>query len=1010
MMHHFRRYNLFLGWFSFLIALIVYLLTIEPSVSLWDCGEFIASSYKLQIGHPPGAPLYMILGRVFSLFASDPANVARMYNALSAFSSAFTILFLYWTIAHLLKKIFIKNESDHHITHYILVMGSAFIGAMAYTFSDTFWFSAVEAEVYATSSLFTAVVFWAILKWENIADQKYSNRWLILIAYLIGLSIGVHLLNLLAIPAIVLVYYFRKYPVTRKGIVMTILVAVVLLGSIMYIIIPGIVKAGTYFELIFTNGFGLHYNTGLLVYFILLLALLAYGIYRTQFVKKRVVLNTILTGITVILIGYSSYALIIIRSTAQPPMNENRPDNAFALLSYLNREQYGDRPLVFGNQYNAEIESVEYNKPVYLLNKESNRYEVGFKKAEVKYKDSKILFPRMYSPDSQHRQTYTQYGTIKDPNNPTYLDNIEFFLRYQVGHMYLRYFMWNFVGRQNDVQSHGGILDGRVVSGIKVIDSLWLGNQEKLTEEMVNHPARNTYYFLPLILGLIGLFFHFRKHLKDFWVVLFLFILTGIAIVVYLNQNPIQPRERDYAYAGSFYAFSIWIGMGVAGLAVTLHRWLSMKSAAIFSFIIAFLGVPLLMATQNWNDHDRSGRYVARDIAKNYLESCDKNAIIYTVGDNDTFPLWYLQEVEGIRTDVRVVNMMLFNTEWHIDQMKMRAYESAPLPISLPNAKYRDGTNNSLIVRENEKWATVDYISNFIKSNHPQTQLTLRNGNNVDFIPTHKIIIEVDSATVVENGIVKPEDAGQIVDAVRFQLTPNEQILKGNMAQLDIFAQNDWKRPIYFTAGGFDGSMGLEPYYQLDGLAYQVVPIRTPQESILVMGRIDPDKMYDIVMNKFSWGRMNAEDVTLDYYSVRTLSVIRFRNLHTRLALALLQKGEREKAVEVLDKCMELAPHSVLPYDQYVGGMTFAQRDGQTIHHEGIIESYYLCGETEKANELLGDYQRVLNDRLTYFNSLKPRFRQLVDQEVYETRSQLEELRILLAQYGQEDMMPESGM
>jgi len=459
MMHHFRRYNLFLGWFSFLIALIVYLLTIEPSVSLWDCGEFIASSYKLQIGHPPGAPLYMILGRVFSLFASDPANVARMYNALSAFSSAFTILFLYWTIAHLLKKIFIKNESDHHITHYILVMGSAFIGAMAYTFSDTFWFSAVEAEVYATSSLFTAVVFWAILKWENIADQKYSNRWLILIAYLIGLSIGVHLLNLLAIPAIVLVYYFRKYPVTRKGIVMTILVAVVLLGSIMYIIIPGIVKAGTYFELIFTNGFGLHYNTGLLVYFILLLALLAYGIYRTQFVKKRVVLNTILTGITVILIGYSSYALIIIRSTAQPPMNENRPDNAFALLSYLNREQYGDRPLVFGNQYNAEIESVEYNKPVYLLNKESNRYEVGFKKAEVKYKDSKILFPRMYSPDSQHRQTYTQYGTIKDPNNPTYLDNIEFFLRYQVGHMYLRYFMWNFVGRQNDVQSHGGILE-----------------------------------------------------------------------------------------------------------------------------------------------------------------------------------------------------------------------------------------------------------------------------------------------------------------------------------------------------------------------------------------------------------------------------------------------------------------------------------------------------------------------------------------------------------------------
>ncbi|MCF8345881.1 MAG: DUF2723 domain-containing protein, partial [Bacteroidales bacterium] len=906
MMTNFRRYNLVLGWFSFLIALIVYMLTIEPSVSLWDCGEFIASSYKLQIGHPPGAPLYMLLGRVFSLFASDPANVAKMYNALSAASSAFTILFLYWTIAHLLRKIFIKTEGDHHLTHYILVMGSAFIGAMAYTFSDTFWFSAVEAEVYATSSLFTAVVFWAILKWENIADQEYSNRWLILIAYLIGLSIGVHLLNLLAIPAIVLVYYFRKYPVTRKGIIKAILVSLVLLGSIMYIIIPGIVQAGTYFELIFTNGFGLHYNTGLLVYFILLLALLAYGIYRTQFVKKRVLLNTILTGIAVILIGYSSYALIIIRSTAQPPMNENRPDNAFALLSYLNREQYGDRPLVFGNQYNAEIESVEYTKPLYILNKETNRYEVGSRKAELNYKEGKILFPRMYSPSGQHRQSYVQYGTIKDPKNPTYLDNIEFFLRYQVGHMYLRYFMWNFVGRQNDVQSHGGILDGRVVSGIKGVDSLWLGNQDKLTEEMVNHPARNTYYFLPLILGLIGLFFHLRKHLKDFWVVLFLFVLTGIAIVVYLNQSPIQPRERDYAYAGSFYAFSIWIGMGVAGLSVILQRWLKMRTAAIFSFIIAFLGVPVLMATQNWNDHDRSGRYVARDIAKNYLESCDENAIIYTVGDNDTFPLWYLQEVEGIRTDVRVVNMMLFNTEWHIDQMKMKAYKSEPLPLSLPNSKYRDGTNNSLIVRENERWATVDYISNFIKSNNAQTQLTLRNGNKVDYIPTHKIVIEVDSATVVENGIVKPEDADKIEDDVRFQLTPNEQILKGNMAQLDIFAQNDWKRPIYFTAGGFDGSMGLEPYYQLDGLAYQVVPIRTPQESILVMGRIDPEKMYNIVMNKFSWGRMNAEDVTLDYYSVRTLSVIRFRNLHTRLALPLLEKGERIKAVEVLDRCMEL--------------------------------------------------------------------------------------------------------
>jgi len=1007
-MNRFRRYNLLLGWFSFLVALIVYSLTIEPTVSLWDCGEFIASSYKLQIGHPPGAPLYMIIGRIFSFFASDPANVAKMYNMVSATSSAFTILFLYWTIAHLLRKVFIKTEKDHNPSNYILVMGSALVGALAYAFSDTFWFSAVEAEVYATSSLFTAVVFWAILKWENIADEKHANRWLILIAYLMGLSIGVHLLNLLAIPAIVLVYYFRRYTVTRNGLIKAILVAVVILGSIMYMIIPGLVRIATWFELLFTNSFGFHYNTGFFIYVILLIGLLAFGIYRTQFQKKHVLLNTILVSLTVIIIGYSSYAMIIIRSTAQPPMNENRPDNAFALLSYLNREQYGDRPLVTGNQYNAEFESVDYKKPVYVLNKETNTYEIASRKPEINYKEGKILFPRMYSRDSQHRRAYIEYGTIDDPANPTYLDNIEFFLRYQLGHMYIRYFMWNFVGKQNDVQSHGGILDGRVVSGIKGIDAIWLGNQDELTDDMRNHPARNTYFFLPLLLGIIGMFWHLKHDLKDFWIVMFLFILTGIAIVIYLNQSPFQPRERDYAYAGSFYAFSIWVGMGVAGIAAFISRWMSMRLAAVFSFIIALMAGPLLMAVQNWNDHDRSGRYLTRDIARNYLESCDEDAIIYTVGDNDTFPLWYAQEVEGIRTDVRVVNMMLFNTEWHIDQMKMQAYESEPLPISLPNAKYREGTNNSIYVRENERWATADYISSFIRSDDPRTKLTLRNGEQVDHLPTNKIVIEVDSAAVMENGIVAPYDADKIEEDVRIQLAPNDQIMKGAMLQLDIFAQNDWKRPVYFTAGGFDGSLGLEPYYQLDGLAYKVVPIRTPQESILVMGRIDPDKMYDLVMNTFTWGRMNEPDVHLDYYSIRTLSVIRFRNMHVRLALELLERGDKVKAVNVLDRCMELAPHSVLPYDQYVAGLTFPQGD-RTVHHEGIIEVYYMCGETEKANALLTEYFDILNQRMVYFNSLKPKIRASVEQEQYETMAQLEELRMLLSKFGQNDKLLELG-
>ena len=1009
-MKPFRKYNLIFGWLSFAIAMTVYMLTLEPTVSLWDCGEFIASSYKLQVGHPPGAPLYMLLGRMFSLFAGDTTRVAFMYNMLSAASSAFTILFLYWTITHLLKKIYIKKEEDHTFTNLAVVMGSAFVGAMAYTFSDTFWFSAVEAEVYATSSLFTAVVFWAILKWENIAHQKYANRWLILIAYLIGLSIGVHLLNLLAIPAIVLVYYFKKFTVTRKGIIYALLAAMAILGSIMYIIIPGLVKVASWFELLFTNQFGLHYNTGLVIYVALLLSALIYGIYRTQYVKKNVVLNTILVSITVIIIGYSSYATIVIRSLAEPPLNENRPDNVFALLSYINREQYGDRPLLTGAQYNAEVSSVEYKKKVYSLDKEHNRYEVINKKPELEYKEGKVLLPRMYSRDSRHKQAYREFGSIDDPNDPTYLDNLEFLFRYQLGHMYMRYFMWNFAGRQNDVQGHGNLLNGNWISGIKFLDEMRLGNQDQLTTEMKNHPARNTYYFLPLILGIIGLIFHYKKDLKDFWVVMMLFVLTGIAIVIYLNQTPYQPRERDYAYAGSFYAFSIWLGFGVAGIFNYARKYMSGKMAAVLSILVSLLGAPALMASQNWDDHDRSGRYTARDIARNYLESCDEDAIIYTVGDNDTFPLWYVQHVEGVRTDVRVVNMMLFNTEWYIDQKKYKAYESDPLPISMPNSKYRDGTNNSIYVRENNRWATVDYVINFVESNDPRKKMQLRNGDRVDYIPTPNLVLQVDSASVMENNIIRPDQADRMLDQVRFRLQPNEQILKGNLAQLDIFATNDWKRPIYFTAGGFDGSLNLEDYYQLEGLAYKIVPIRTPRESILVMGDVNTEKMYHNLMHKFSWGRMNAEDVQLDYYTKRTLSVIRFRNTYTRLALKLLEEGDRGRAVEVLDRCMELAPHEVLPYDRYVAGITFPDGEGGQTHHEGIIEAYYMCGETDKANALLREYYGILSEEISFFNSLKQKRRSNVEQDWYEVMAQVEELRMLLEKYGQKDLMLELGI
>ena len=1007
----FKKINLLLGWISFAIALFVYLLTLEPTVSLWDCGEFIASAYKLQVGHPPGAPLFMILGRVFSLFTSDTGKVAMMINAVSAFASAFTILFLFWTISHLLKKVYFNASSKASTANMIIVLGGSFVGAMAYTFSDTFWFSAVEGEVYATSSLFTALVFWAILKWENVADERGANRWLILIAYLIGLSIGVHLLNLLAIPAIVLVYYFKKSPkVTRKGILKALGVSVVILLLIMYGIIPGIVKVATVVEKFFTNTVGLHYNVGVVIYVFLLLGALIFGIYRTQFKKKNVLWNTVLLAITVIIIGYSSYALIVIRSLAGPPMNENRPENVFALLSYLNREQYGDRPLILGHQYNAEVEDLVYKKPVYVLNKEENKYEIAYRKPEVVMSGSKVLLPRMYSRNGTHRQAYQEFGTIKNPANPTTLDNLEFLFRYQIGHMYLRYFMWNFTGRQNDIQGHGNVLNGNWISGISFLDSARIGPQKNLPEHMKNHPARNTYFFLPLLLGLVGLFFQLDKRPRDFLVVLGLFILTGVAIVIYLNQTPYQPRERDYAFAGSFYAFAIWIGMGVAGLSQVLQSKLGDKLSAILATAISLLAVPLLMATQNWDDHDRSGRYTARDIAKNYLNSCKSNAVLFTVGDNDTFPLWYVQDVEGVREDVRIVNMMLFNMDWNIDQARWKNYKSEPLPFTIPQEKYEAIPGNSIFVREHKQRATTDYMLNFMKSDNPDTKVRLRSGEQVNFIPTHQLILQVDSATVVSNGTIAPEDGHRIEKQIPILLEPNGQILKNNLAQMDIISSNKWKRPIYYTSGGFDGSLGLEEFYQNEGLAYRLVPLKTPYESILEMGDIDTDTLYKRLMIQFEWGRMNAEDVHLDYYTIRTMSVIRFRSLYTRLAILLLQEGDKKRAIEVLDRCMELAPSRVLPYDQFVTGITLPNGDGGVIHHEGLIEAYYLCGETEKANDILSEHYHNLSDEVVYFNAMKAQHRSSIQREINEAMFQLQELKILLQNYQQEDLLMELGI
>jgi tetratricopeptide (TPR) repeat protein len=1010
-MRNFRIWNLSLGWLSFAIATIVYILTLEPTVSWWDCGEFIACSYKLQIGHPPGAPLFLMMGRVASLFASNTENVAFMVNLFSGLASSFTILFLFWSITHLAQK-FAGNKESYSLSDSILILGSGLVGSLAYAFSDSAWFSAVEGEVYGTSSLFTAVVFWAILKWENVADEPHANRWLILIAYLMGLSIGVHLLNLLAIPAIVLVYYFKKYKYSLQGMLKALGLSVIILGVIMYGIINGLVKIASWFELLFVNGFGMPFNTGVLIYAILIIGLVGFGIWYTQ-KHGKIVLNTAILCFAVIIIGYSSYAMIVIRSHANPPMDENNPQNVFSLLSYLNREQYGDRPLIFGHNYDAEIARnsdgyavIKEKQKVYQKDEKKGKYIVAYRKPELTYSDNAAFLPRMYSREPDHVSEYKRWGMVNENQSPGFFNNIIFFFNYQVGHMYLRYFLWNFAGKQNDEQSYGSLVNGNWISGIKFIDEFRLGDQDALPDKYKENPARNTYYFLPLILGILGLLFHISAHRKDFAIVGLLFFMTGLAIVLYLNQTPMQPRERDYAYAGSFYAFSIWIGLGVFGLFDTLKNKWKNQYTAILVVALSFIFVPGLMAAENWRDHNRSGRYTARDIARDYLDSCEKNAILFTNGDNDTFPLWYVQEVEGYRTDVRVVNLMLFNTEWHIDQMKMKAYDSDALPITFPYQKYADGTNGSVYVKTDTRKINVKTLIEGIKSEHQLfRERTIRN-DLVDVLPTANLILDVDSAKLIENKTVKPQNANLIEKQVSWTLR-DIPISKANLIQLDILANNNWNRPVYFVAGGNDGTLGLEDYFQMDGLAYRLVPIKTKSPDFYYeLGRIDTDILYENLMKKFKWGRMNEPDVYMDYYNVRTMGVIKFRKTFVRLAEALALEGKKEKAVEVLDRCMELAPNDKLPYDHFISGITYNDRQNKAPrHYSGVIEAYYKCGDFEKANKIILEFAEILQQDLQYYQSLDERFKSRFENEAYQSQSMYNELVYLADVYRQEEVL-----
>ena len=996
-MERFKFINRLTGWIIFLIAATVYLMTIEPTVSFWDCGEYIASAYKLLVGHPPGAPFFMLLARFFSLFAGDTSNVAMMVNSMSALASAFTILLLFWTITHLAKKIFpIDNRG-----HLWAVIGSGAVGALAYTFTDTFWFSAVEGEVYALSSFVTALVFYAILKWENVADQEHSNRWIILIAFIMGISIGIHLLNLLTIPAIVFVYYFKKYRVTNRGIVGAALLSVVLLGAFMYILIPGIVRVASGFELIFINGLGMPYHSGSIIFIVLLAGLLTWALRYTH-KNKKYVLNTVLLSLAVIIIGYSSYAMIMIRSEANPTMDENNPETAFSLYHYLKREQYGSQPLLFGQYYNAPV--VDSQDP-YTYKKKDGKYVKTYSLNPEYEFDERFttFFPRMWSRQQNHVQEYKKWADIEGrkvtvnsgrgeeqvKKVPTFGENLKFFFKYQVGHMYLRYFMWNFAGRQNDIQGHGEPLNGNWLSGIKFLDEWRLGEQDNLPDKFKNNKARNTYYMLPLLLGLIGFFFHYKKQPKDFTVILLLFLFTGLAIVVYLNQPPLQPRERDYAYAGSFYAFSIWIGLGV----LALYNALRQKAPRLFSAgamtLISLLLVPGILAKENWDDHDRSGRYIARDFAYNYLNSCAPNAILFTHGDNDTFPLWYAQEVEGIRTDVRVVNLSLLNTDWYIDQMKRKAYESEPVPFSLTQDQYEQGTRDQIpIVNRVDRAVKIKQVIDFIGSNNQQTQLTGYGNQKINYCPTNRFILPVDSATAVENGTVEPENADQIVDQIKWKVGGNN-LMKNEMMILDLLAHFNWERPVYFVSPASSTNLGLQDYLQLEGFAYRLVPIKTEAKDQIDAGRVDSDIMYENLMEKFKWGNFNDPDVYTDYTTRRTANVIRIRNKFARLANQLIREGENEKAVKALDRAMELTPHSQLPYDIWV---------------IEVIEGYYKAGATNKANKLAEKLAGYTEDQMSYFFGMQKPFTNLLDHNKRMTLHIMHRLSQITGNYGQQDL------
>jgi len=1013
---NFNKWNTVLGWFAFAVALLTYSLTVEPTLSFWDCGEYIATSANLEVGHPPGAPLFQMLGAFFAMFAASADKIALMVNFLSVFSSAFTVLFMFWSLTLLLRKI-VGQTKELTTSQNLMILGSSLIAAFSFTFSDSFWYNAVEAEVYAMASLLIALLFWLGLRWEQEMETPRGNKWLLLISLVIGLSFGVHFMALLTFPAIGFLYFFKKYKtVTFKSFILANVVIVAILLFIFKLLLPFTLGFFGKTEIFMVNELGLPFNSGTIFAFLFIVAAFYFGL---QYTKKKghVFYNTLILSTLFILIGFSTWIMLPIRANANTPINENKPSDAAEVLAYYNREQYGEQKLFYGPQFSDTYSGLDSvtpyldDKPNYERDYTTNTYVItnNFKNAKQNTDDAhKAFLPRMWS--NEHNVNYmtfgkplefqinpeysnedeliqivtefrkgfasgeidlkgydkflTTYGEYLIIEKPSFASNMKFMFQYQFGYMYGRYLLWNFVGRQNDNQGKYDDMNGNWITGIAFIDELLVGSQKNLTSDMQNNKGRNIYFGLPFILALLGIFYHAKKDVKSFYVLLALFLFTGLALKIYLNERPFEPRERDYALVGSFYVFAMWIAFGIYAIFEWLINYIKPKVAIPLVLCVCFLASPVLLAKENWDDHDRSNKYTALAMAKAYLDSCEPNAILFTIGDNDTFPLWYMQEIEGYRTDIRIVCTSLFMTDWYIDQMKMKTHNSDPIPSSFNREQYKGSLRDySLFVERTEEPLLLSEILQFVSLEDERAKISLDSGNKVNYFPTKKVIYPIDKNTIIKNKVVNSKYYDSIVPQIEFTIT-DKALYKNRLMMLDIVNENNWKRPIYFTGGSFgeDDYIWMKDYLQLDGMCFKLVPLKTPTDdpNPMRMGSIDADKMYSIVM-KWDWGNSGNSAI---YHDPETRkNSITYRTNLARLMETLLLEGKNDKAEKVIDLAMAKMPIAYFEYYSMV---------------EPFAMGYYEVGKKDKARKVVAELIQKYQESLTYFSGFK-----LADQYYY---------------------------